>query len=424
MTSKIMIRIIVNSITVIVSSSMLMYLACSTAGEGAEELYTARRGEFQSVVTVTGELAAVNSLVIYSPMLSWQVGLPKISQIVEDGKRVEKGELLAQFDPTEVQRTIQDAQNELEIAQAEKAKAEANYNSEMEGLKADLEVARLGNKISQLRLEQAAFEAEIDRKKIELDLEKSAIQLQKAEQEIQDKARVREQELSKLELRVEQAVTKLRQAEETLRSLSITAPTPGLALLRRNHATDEKFQINDQPYPGWPLIGLPDLDSMQAEVEINEVDIAKITISQAARIRLDAYPDTSFRGHVTSIGALARNKSRNSKVKVFDVIIRVDENDAKLMPGMTVSCDIIIDRFPDTLFVPSDAIFDKEGRSIVYVRNGGGFDERTIETGQESDNYVLIASGLKEGERVALTDPTLRAEQEKKSETPGRTEEK
>lgn len=405
------------------SAILILIISCQSNRDGPVKVYTVTRGDFLNTITVTGELAAVNSKMINTPFLSWQIGIPKLTKIVTDGDHVERGQLVAQFDAAEIQRTITDAKSELEIARAELSKAQANQQSELEDLTADLEIAKLDYKISQLKLEQASFEAEINRKKIELDLEKSSIKLKQAQQEIEDRKSVNREEISKLELKVQQAQTKLTQAEETLKSLTVLAPSPGIAIIRTNFMTGNKFQVNDQPYPGWPLIGLPDLDSMQANVEINEVDIAKIDISQPARVRLDAYPDTSFKGHVTEIGTLARNKNQKSKVKVFDVVLRIDENDKKLMPGMTVSCEIIISRISDTLFVPLDALFSKDGNRIVYVQKRGNFEARKVTTGTESDNYVVIAHGLRAGDRVALSDPTVQRVETGKKKSQVRTKE-
>jgi HlyD family secretion protein len=392
-------------------------VSCSSQGERNIEVYSVKRGEFVNSITVTGELEAVNSQVIFAPYLRGPMGMPKIAQIVDDGKRVEEGELLVQFDPAEVRKTIEDAESELEIATAELAKAKVSNESEMADMSADLEIAELAYKISKLRLEQASFKAEIERKKIELDLEKAAIQLEQARKDIENREKVQQEEINKLELKVQQAQTKLQQAEETLASLTIRAPSPGIAIIRESFLTREKYQVNDQVYSGWPLIGLPDLSSMKAVVEINEVDISKIDTTQTALIRLDAAPDTSFHGHVVEIATLARNKKRNSKVKVFDATILLNENDEKLMPGMTVSCEIIVDRVPEVLFIPLEALFIKDGKNVVYVQNGSDFEPRKVETGIESDNYALITGGLKEDDRVALTDPTIKIEESVKEET-------
>lgn len=398
-------------------------VSCGSGGERNIEVYSVKRGEFVNSITVTGELEAVNSQVIFAPFLRWSRGTPKIAKLVDDGKQVEQGELLVQFDASEVQKAISDAEAELEIATAELVKAKVSNESDMADLSADLEIAELSYKISKLRLEQASFKAEIERKKIELDLEKASIQLEQARKDIENRKKVQKEEVSKLELKVQQARTRLQQAEETLASLTIYAPSPGIAIIRRNRRTDEKFQVDDQVHRGWSLIGLPDLSSMEAVVEINEVEISKIELGQSARVRLDAYPDTSFRGHIMEIATLARNKRRNSKVKVFDSTILLDENDEKLMPGMTVSCEIIVGRVPEALFIPLETLFIKDRENVVYVQNGSDFEERKVETGIESDNYVIITEGLKEGERIALIDPTLELEEAEEKESSSKEKE-
>lgn len=123
------------------------------------------------------------------------------------------------------------------------------------------------------------------------------------------------------------------------------------------------------------------------------------------------------------IATLARNKRRNSKVKVFDSTILLEENDEKLMPGMTVSCEIIVGRVPETLFIPLEALFIKDRENVVYVQNGSDFEERKVETGIESDNYVIITEGLKEGERIALIDPTFELEEAEEKESSSKEKE-
>lgn len=154
------------------------------------------------------------------------------------------------------------------------------------------------------------------------------------------------------------------------------------------------------------MIGLPDLSRMQVKVQVNEMDISKIKLEQSVVVTLDAYPDTTFAGHVTEVATLARTKDRESRVKVFDTLAHLDGSDEKLMPGMTISCEIVVERLPDTLFVPLEAVFRKDKETIVYLKDGGDFIERVISAGLENDNYTLVAEGLKEGDHVALTDPT------------------
>ncbi|MSS72052.1 MAG: efflux RND transporter periplasmic adaptor subunit [Candidatus Latescibacteria bacterium] len=395
------------------SAALLIWVSCRSSS-GAVPTYTVQRGEFVHGVTVTGELQAVNARKILAPPVSWQTAL-KVAKIVDDGRQVKEGDLLIQFDRSEVEKTIAEVRAELEIARADLRKTQTSARSDIEGLETDLQVSELDRQIAKLTLDQAAFEAEINRQEFRLTLDQAAIKLEQDRRDLENQRRAKQEEINKMDLKVQQAQTRLDEAEQTLAKLTVTAPAPGIAILERYYRTNAKYQVDDQPYPGAPMIGLPDLSRMKADVQVNEVDIAKIRPGQAALLKLDASPDTSFTGHVTEIATLARIKERDSKVKVFDAVVELDASGGRLMPGLTVNCQIVVEQTPSALFIPLEAVFQKEGGQIVYLQNGGGFEPRRVVLGAENDNHVIVSDGLKEGDRVAITDPTQARSREGKA---------
>ena len=238
---------------------IFLFSFCQSKRDAIIETFEVKKNTFVSNVTETGELAAVNSKSVTAPSISWRFGALKITKLVEDGKQVEKGDLLVEFDKAEVQKNTIDAKAELEIAKAELRKAEANHISQIEELEADLQNTTLQHRISELNLEKASYESEIRRKEIELNLEKSTISLGKAKQEIENQKKINREEINKLELKLKQVQNKLEEADETLAKLTVTAPAPGIAIIEKSWMTGNKYQVDDQPFPGWPLIGLPDL---------------------------------------------------------------------------------------------------------------------------------------------------------------------
>lgn len=393
-----------------------LFFACQSDEQITIETYRVERGEFLSSVTETGELKAINSELISAPNIDWRFGDLKVMQIVEDGTQVQAGDTLVEFDKAQVEKAIIDSRAELEIAQAELRKTMAQQASQIEGLEADLEQTRLQHRISQLNLEKATYDSEIRKQEIKLELEQAAISMERAEREIENQKAVNAQEISKLKLNLNQVQSRLDEALRTLEKMTVTSPSPGIAIIEENWATDQKIAVDDQLWEGFPMISLPDLSLMKAEVAVNEVDIAKIDTSQQAYIRMDAFPDTSFKGHVIEVATLARDLERDSNVKVFDVIVAIDENNAQLMPGMTVSCQIIVDQIADTLFVPLEALFRKSGQYIVYVKKGSQFESRPVTIGDQNQDFVIIAEGINEGDEVALIDPTLGEEEEEEQE--------
>jgi len=398
---------------------VIFILSCHPDVKTTVETFKVKKAEFLTSVTETGELAAVQSEMIYAPSIDWRFGALKITKIVQDGEQVEPGDVLVEFDKADVEKGIIDAQAELDIALAELRKTEAQQASQIEGLEADLEQTKLQHRISELNLERAIYESEIRRKEIQLELDKASIQLNKAEKEIENQKRVNQQEINKVKLQIQQVASRLKEANNTLDRLTVKSPSQGIAIIERNRSSELKLAVDDQVFPGWPMISLPDLTLMKAEVPVNEVDIAKISLNQESKIRLDAFPDTSFNGRVTEIATLARDKDTDNKVKVFDIVATLDQTSVRLMPGMTVSCEIIVTRQPDMIFIPLDALFAQGTENFVYVKKGGGFDRRPVIIGDENVDFVVIREGLEEGDEVALSDPTLgdkeKGEKEEKS---------
>ena len=152
-------------------------------------------------------------------------------------------------------------------------------------------------------------------------------------------------------------------------------------------------------------------------MKINEVDIAKILKGLDVEIKPDAFSESKFTGKVSTVANLAVNKDGSSKIKVFPVEIYLDEAHENLLPGLTVSCRIIIDRLTDVLYVPIEAIRSEAGKNFVYKKSGGGYDKVEVETGRSNSDFTIIASGLDEGDEIALVDPFYDAESDKKTAT-------
>ena len=184
------------------------------------------------------------------------------------------------------------------------------------------------------------------------------------------------------------------------------APAPGIAIISRNWSTNSKFQLGDQCWSSQQLIQLPDLSKLKAKVYINETDISHITRGLKVEIRPDAFSDSTFTGYVSTVANLAQNKDERSKIKVFPVDIVINESNKNLLPGLTVSCRIIVDEIPDVVYIPLEALHVQADKSYVYKKVAGGYDKVEVLTGRTNTDYVIIEEGLDKDDRVALVDPT------------------
>lgn len=379
--------------------------SCNTKISSEVETCKVKSGMFLIDLVEEGEINATKAINISSPAMSWKFGLLKITQILEDGDQIQAGDTAISFDPSEVQKAILDAEAELEIARAELDKKRAEHASKIEELKANIEISDISLKISKIKLEQASFEADITRREIQLNLDKAGIALNKAKDEISNQKKIHKEEIQQSMLRIKQLKTNLKEANTTLENLCVVSSAAGIAILRKNWATGNKWQVGDQPWSGNPMIDLPDLRELKVEAEISEVDISKVQLEQKVEIKLDAFSDTVFSGKITSIANLAQFKGNDSKIKVFPVEILLDETSDKFLPGMTVSCRIIVDRIDSVLYIPIEALFVEGKEKFVYTRSGNTYQKKGVVIGPSNNDYIIIHEGIATNEVIAMTDP-------------------
>lgn len=146
---------------------------------------------------------------------------------------------------------------------------------------------------------------------------------------------------------------------------------------------------------------------MIVEARVRETDVHRVAQSQKVQVRVAAYPDLRLTGRVTLVGTLAQEDFARRGGKYFGITVEVNERDERLRPGMTATIEIQIERKEKALFVPIQAVFDREGKRVVYVREFGGFREREVVTGSSNRDFVVIEKGVVTGDRVALSDPNL-----------------
>jgi len=379
--------------------------ACGEKEEKQVSMGTVVKGTLYMDLFEEGEIEAIKSTNLSSPAISWRYGNLKISYIVKDGNNVMTGDTVIVFDPSEVNKAILDAESSLEITKAEFEKLKATQQLELEELRADLEVTRISQEISKIKFEAAGYKSDIEKKEMRLNLEKADIALDKAQEQIENRIKIQKEDVKQKVVSIGQNQAKLDDAHETLKKLYVMTPAPGIAVINKSWSSGNKYQVGDQCWSGTPLIQLPDLSSLKAVVNINEVDISKIKKGLRVEIKPDAFSDSIFSGVVNSVANLAVNKKSSSKIKVFPVEILLDKAHKNLLPGLTVSCRIIMDKIDDVLYVPLDAVTMEGEKYFVYKKSGKDYDKVEVETGVSNSDFIVITKGLEEGDKIALVNP-------------------
>jgi len=345
-------------------------------------------GEFIISVKASGRIDAKRNYTISAPRIR---GL-QITWMAPEGSMVKKGDPTIRFDATEQMNELTDHQSNLKINQTTLDRARKEYTIQEKQLKLELQKA----------------ERNYDEQKHEAPklAEEARLELELARLNFQAKMDQYQSDVEKSELEVKRAEGQVTMAQKELDQMTIVAPMPGMVVYLEiwKGGTMGKVQEGDSPWPGQGLINLPDLSEMIVDSYVSEVDASKVDTGQVVQVVLDAFPDTDYQGTVTKKATLARRKDYNSKINVFDVEITINDHDDNLKPGMSSSAKIIIDRIDNLVSVPLEAVFEKEGQTLVYLKNK---KEVEVEVGRRNDMQIEIISGLEGGEEICLIDPTL-----------------
>ncbi len=381
-------KLIIAVVTIIVI--LIGYFGVKAIFSKSYDIPTARvtRGELLISHNVNGEVDAARAYTLSAP----RIRSLQITWLAPEGSRVNVGDTVIKFDATQQLADLTDNQSSLKINQTTLDRAKQEYTIQKKNL--ELEMQRAERKYDEQKHEAPKL------------AEEARLELELAQLSYQAKLDQLQADVNKAELEVQRARDRVTMAERELAQLTITAPIPGMVVYLEIWKGSQmgKVQEGDSPWPGQGLINLPDLSEMIVNATVSEVDASKVDSGQQVIITLDAVPDIEYSGQVKKKSTLARRKDYNSKINVFDVEISVLDKDERIKPGMSAACKIVVNRLEDVVSVPLEAVFEKDGKTIVYLENK---DKVEVEVGRRSDMQVEIVSGLEGDETVYLVDPTL-----------------
>ncbi len=379
-------------------------------------VYAVKKSNLEISVKNSGELRAKNISTVMAPLRG---GKLKIIYLIPEGTYVDAGTVVVKFDPSDAILVLKTAESELASAISDKKELEAKQKFEKAQLTSQLKGAELSYELSKLRMEQIKFEAKAKQDEARLTHQVDEMKYEDTKQECKSKAIIQKSEMDKMGLKISQKKDALAKAQEALKSLSLESTAKGLVIYGVNWQNQgRKFSIGDEAWGTAAIIEIPDLSTIESITDINEVDISKIKSGQKVMVKLDAFQDQTFLGEVSFIAPLG--EARRSNIKVFEVAIDMKNESTILRPGMTTSNKIIINELKNVIFVPIEAVFDHEGKKVVYVRDGSRFKRRNVVLGEKSEDFVVIKEGLAEGDAVALLNPHAKSGNE--SPGPGSTD--
>ena len=409
--------IIISGIVVVLAIIILILISKASSKKDIANLYVeSRRGQFDIIVTTTGELQAENSTDIRGPEFTQSRNLRgmdiKIQDLVPEGTEVKEGDYVATLDRTSFDNSLKDELERLTTFET---------NLEMKILDTAVTLSNLRDNIKNLRytVEEAAINLQQSKYEPPTTIRQAEIALDKA-------ARSLEQTIRGYSLRVEQAKSDMRNMKNNLAEqrtrvydlqtvlskFVINAPGSGMVIYKRDRMGNKR-KVGSSISPWDNVVAtLPDMSSMISKTYVNEIDVSKVKAGQKVEIMVDAFPERSYTGTVTNVANIGEQLP-NADAKVFEVLIKVDGSDPILRPSMTTGNKIITKTIDNVIYVPLESVqAGADSIPFVYQKNG---DKQVVVLGESNENNVIVEQGLEPGVQIYLSTP----EQPEKFQTGG-----
>jgi HlyD family secretion protein len=396
---------------IVIPAAVFLFVKTTSATGPVVPTAEVAQGDFVEYLQVRGEIRARRSKVINAPSGSGDL---QIVKLLPTGTVVKKDDVVAQFDATTLQRTLEQKKSELRQAEAEIERQRAEGHMAEEQAVTESVAAQYGVQKATLDTKKQEILSDIDGQKTRLTLGNTQQKLVETQEKVKSGKVSTSANVELRKKRREKSQYDVDLAERQIGSLILKSPSDGMVTVMPNFRAGGMFGGNppdfkegDRAWPGAPVAEIPDLSEIRFEARIDEADRGRLKSTQPAIIRVDAIPDRDFSAKVRQISTLAKlDFSGWPPAKNFSIDIQIDNTDPRVRPGMSANSRIEIGRTPDTIQVPLESVFSKAGRSVVYVQKGSKFEERQVTVGRRNSTHAQILAGLTKGEKVATKDPT------------------
>lgn len=319
-----------------------------------------KRGSLAIAVVETGKVQPREKVEVKS-----KIAGQATSVLVDEGGHVKKGQLLIVLDPTDYQREV---------------------------ARADADVALAKNALEFSRITLARKKAGVAGNVMPQS------DLDAATSDVSGKmAQVRSAEVA------------LGTAQDHVRYTKIVSPLDGTVIQRGIQPGEAVVPGVQSTFDGKALLTVADLSTLVVKIELNQIDVARVRLGQAADLTLDALPGKTLHAKVTKI-APASVRPVGKDVDVFPVEAELAEADPQVLPGMTADVRIHLEEKPGVLTLPIEALVKESGKSfisrVIADPKGPRTEKVEVVIGARNDRDVEIVSGIEEAAKVLLNPPS------------------
>jgi HlyD family secretion protein len=375
----------------------------SSAGRAAGGTAVVERRDFVHFLRVGGTVQAVRSFPILAPRLAGSRGNQMvITKLTPAGTKVKQGDKLAEFDRQsqvqdymDRQAEYQDLVDQIAKKKSDEAAARAKDDTELKAAEDELDKDKL-------EVQKEPILSHIDAAKNKLNVEAAEANLKQLRATYALKRQAAAADVHDLEIQRDSKQAAMLHARHNEEQLVLRSPTEGIVVLNttwKNSGMGE-VQEGDQVWSGMPFMQVVDPARMEVRANVNQMDAPYLRAGQRVEIHLDAYPGVTFTGKVEQFSPIALQSEFSDKLWQSSATFSIDQSDPRLMPDLSAAVDVELDRAPNALVVPREAIFAEKGQAYVRVKSGVGSEKRAVKIGPMSDVEAVAEAGVSAGEVV------------------------
>ena len=357
-------------------------------------------------VTATGALQGGNSRMLTAPMAGG--GTLTLTDLRKAGELVKKGAVVAQFDTTDENYKLREAEADLEEAEQQVIQAQNESKAKQEDLEYELVDAR--GELQQAQIEVTANEvrAMLTAKQNDLRLEGAQTKLAKLERDYPQRKAAAVASVAIQQAARGKAKMLSDTARRNIEMMTLKSPADGYVNVERNTNTNfffsgmilPAFQIGDQARPGMAVAQIPDLNSWDVLAQIAETDRGHLSVGQSADIQVMALPRRKFSAKVKDLGGSAGPPWDRR----FECKLTLADAAPELRPGMSAKIVVTLETMKNVTWIPAQALFEQGGRTLVYARQGERFLAKDVKLIRRGESQIVI-EGVRPGEEIALAAP-------------------
>jgi len=404
MTSRKWIVLIVVVLVLAAGTYWMWHSSNTSANISDNDVILVQRHDFPLIVEASGTLEALRTVDVSPPQVGRERRF-KLTRIVEEGTQVDEGDFLMEFDSSDIDERLRDEIVRFQQVQENRQKRRSDSDLQLKNQRLSLEQAK--TELEKLEIKMASqvdlvSGIEIEQTRIQRDAARRNVEFLEKKLEYQTKS-------SQLDLQILRSNERYYRNRidgylDAMDSLVVRAPVAGVVIYKRDWDSDA-IEVGDDVFVMMPVIEMPDLSSIRARVQVDEIDSGRVEVGQEATIAVDAARSRSIGGNIASIGTILKQASFDRPQKVCDVYIEIDAEDAsQLRPGMSLKATIKVGEYTNAVVIPLSSIKEIDGRSFVEVLNpdSKSFEWREITLLTNDGLNAVVETGLDGEESIRI----------------------